>query len=751
MFQEAGLNLQGVIKLYTFTVLLIHLGYCLLLCIPSPLAASGPGRGVPHPLKGPRLPASDWVSHPDLERPRASLANTSITAAAGDHRCYTGRLDRCRSTPTVAPVARLDLAYIDDHVLTRTQNVLEPNRTNYPPTSSPASTSVPRYSTHRPREAIVLIPFSNCTLAIAWPFIRDGVKAELWLTASHITPTINLPVPMSPLAIVTTTLLGAVAIYLLTRNTRSPRADHSSNMSPDTVSSLFPDRPIRPLPKRRLREKLSPEVADSIKYPPSTHDNAPLFYYPPYTLKDEGSPPRTGSTSLVEQGRRMEIGRNYTPRRNGVGLPDGDEEETSPRSTLVTRSPPEILTRPARRPSRPDQARHPNPQPPPSTTSSVDGYDSFENTNNKKKRKIPSAGDPTLNGTHALNNDIGSLAISSNTGNTPVNELHTDRSYTHTGTYPSPGTFATSNQGISGPGRGRLGRSRNGRSPLRALPDGNNTWAGRASKAAPPQWASAEHEGSGIISNAIANAERLRPQDQENVSLLQQHSSATKTTPASTQFTFTCDSQVPGTIQWPAPSGSPGTLVGNGVYHDGSSKAASRGSGSSRRKSRRRLEKDLNMAARHRRQLAADDYYHNPPRLEDIWICEFCEYERIFGEPPMALIRDYEIKDRRHRQEEADRKRLLEKAKAKSRKGRKSGKASTRGGHAANQNPAQGTTELEREREPGASPMVPDNSHSTQSEEDYADGIDDEDSGENIMHRRPPHTELTSSPATEGV
>lgn len=59
-----------------------------------------------------------------------------------------------------------------------------------------------------------------------------------------------------------------------------------------------------------------------------------------------------------------------------------------------------------------------------------------------------------------------------------------------------------------------------------------------------------EHEGSGIISNAIANAEKLRPQGQENVSLLQQHSSANKT-PTSTQFTFTCDSQVPGTVQWP--------------------------------------------------------------------------------------------------------------------------------------------------------------------------------------------------------
>lgn len=302
-----------------------------------------------------------------------------------------------------------------------------------------------------------------------------------------LTPTFVVVMPSFP--VLMTGFLGVVAFYLLTRRPRYLRADHSPIMSPDTASSLFPDRPIRPLPKRRLRERLSPEVAGSIKYPISTHENAPLFYYPPYTLKDEGSPPRPGSTSPVEQVRRNEPGRNYTPRRNGVGLSDADEDETALRSTLVTRSPPEILSRAARRPSRSDQARHPNPQPPPSTTSSVDGYDSFENTNNKKKRKIPSAGDPTLNGTHALNNEISSLAISSGP-QSPGSEVNGDRPYSQTAGYPGSGTFMTNNQGISGPGRGRLGRSRNGRSPLRALSDGNNAWAGRTSKTAPPQWAS---------------------------------------------------------------------------------------------------------------------------------------------------------------------------------------------------------------------------------------------------------------------
>ncbi|KAF5242321.1 hypothetical protein FAUST_3332 [Fusarium austroamericanum] len=488
-------------------------------------------------------------------------------------------------------------------------------------------------------------------------------------------------------------------------------------MSPDTASSSFPSRRIRPLPRRRLREKLSPEVADTIKYPPSTHETAPLFYYPPYTLKDEGSPPRIGATSPTQQSRRTETGRNYTPRQNGLGLRDGDDEEMVMRSTMVTRSPPKILTRAARRHSKPDQPRT-NAQPPHSATSSADGYDLFENANNKKKRKIPSAGDAILNSTQLLNNEMGSIAISTDAGHSPTSELHSDRAYPHSGT----SGFMANNQGISGPGRGRLGRARNGRSPLRALPDGNSSWTGRAPKSTQAQWAPGEQEGSGIISNAIANAEKLRPQSQDNVSLLQQHSALTKSTPASTQFTFTCESQVPGTIQWPghankhsmSTQGDPGSLPpGSVAHHDGSSVAASRGSGSSRRDSKRRLDRSLNRAARHRRQVAAETRRKKPDNATHDWMCGFCEYESIFGEPPKALIRAYEIKDRKRRQEEADRKRLLEKAKAKSRKGKKSGKASSRGEHAVTQPPNQ---------EQGSN-IGTNHHHSTQSEkgEDYPD------------------------------
>jgi hypothetical protein len=107
------------------------------------------------------------------------------------------------------------------------------------------------------------------------------------------------------------------------------------------------------------------------------------------------------------------------------------------------------------------------------------------------------------------------------------------------------------------------------------------------------------------------------------------------------------------------------------VPQDSSSKQVSKHPAGSTRKSRSHLERELAIAARHRRQIATENYYHGVLDAAEIWICEFCEYERIFGEPPRTLIRDYEIKDRRHRQEEADRKRLLERGRKTTRRPQK--------------------------------------------------------------------------------
>lgn len=149
------------------------------------------------------------------------------------------------------------------------------------------------------------------------------------------------------------------------------------------------------------------------------------------------------------------------------------------------------------------------------------------------------------------------------------------------------------------------------------------------------------------------------------------------------------------------------------------SKTAHGQSNPSPKKSRRRDAKELRLAARARRRQTEAQNLHNPPKPEDIWICEFCEYESIFGGPPAALVRQYEIKDRKLRQQEEERRRLLEKAKMRSRKGRK-GKAPAKSSNPAqDRNPPHGGNE--------AAHMHSNNSQETQSEEYDEEEYDEEE------------------------
>lgn len=271
-------------------------------------------------------------------------------------------------------------------------------------------------------------------------------------------------------------------------------------------------------------------------------------------------------------------------------------------------------------------------------------------------------------------------------------------------------------------------------------------------------------ENTGIISNAIANAEKLTShQGQENISLLhQQQQSAKGNNPASPQFTFTCESQVPGTVNWPGSDrngamsmpihgtqrgegsrktsqGTQASIAGsaapNGHAMDSSgpsktSKAAHGQPKPSIKKSRKRAARELVLAAKARRRQTENQNLHNPPKPEDIWICEFCEYEAIFGRPPAALVRQYEIKDRKLRQQEEERRRLLEKAKMRSRKGKKANKASAKGNNLAHdRNPPHGANQ--------AAHMHGSNSQETHSEE-YDDEDDYDDEEEYGSHDPPP-------------
>jgi hypothetical protein len=230
-------------------------------------------------------------------------------------------------------------------------------------------------------------------------------------------------------------------------------------------------------------------------------------------------------------------------------------------------------------------------------------------------------------------------------------------------------------------------------------------------------------EQGGIISTAIANAQAEQSQGgNENGSLLQQ---AAKPSADKAQFTFTCGSDSANKMVWPGQQngnfGNPNNHRG-GAYPTAADKASQRGGGQQSiprttqgtqtspnmngtqqggaagkappqaqqgapppRKPRRKPGKIYALAARQRKMRQEYTNYHHPPTREDIWICEFCEYESIFGSPPEALVRQYEIKDRKERKRLAEKRRLLEKARMKGRKGKKGTKNAAKNNANANQ------------------------------------------------------------------
>jgi len=527
-----------------------------------------------------------------------------------------------------------------------------------------------------------------------------------------------------------------VVLWLGLKLTRRPsqQADHqeTSTMSADTASSLFPDRPIRPLPKRRLRERLSPQVADSIQYPPAPQALTPLFSYP-YTLREEEQDPGFGSRS-----RGSELDPRQA-RRSGLATEEDEEDSTGVRGQ-TGRDAPTSSARLGHHQMKSDNGRNANGngsiQQPLSSASSLDGYDAFENTNNKKKRKIPTAGDSALNGVHTMSDSVASVAGLS----AAEHPMEGDRDASAT---PLPSSHGSNNsswsggQNIAGPGRGRYGRSRSARGPLRPLPDLANIrngmpqpvpWTPRKlttlSKYIPQarrdRVANNTRTGkrNGIIAEAIAETKKqLVSEGQENISPLQDYLSK-KRDPASAQFTFTCDSQVPGALAWPAPDrrtsstaqahqalsarqgGDNWSRNTRASQNDAppaaplDAEAASKEASSqnsvagqdpvaAQKAARRSLAREYDAAAKTRRRETLLYNKRHPPKPEEVWICHFCEYESIFGSPPSALIRLYEVRDRKQRLSEQQRKAQWERLRKGKHKGKKNNKLAAKSNDAA--------------------------------------------------------------------
>lgn len=244
--------------------------------------------------------------------------------------------------------------------------------------------------------------------------------------------------------------------------------DGTFNPAPDTPSPVYPDRLIRPLPKRTLRSRLSTDAADGIYYPP-TPPASQIFYGAP------GDSEEVVNDSKVYVQQTIEADRNeLTPEADShhgfeaaVELESGDEDR------------PAVVRRSAGFRGSLSPGSSPHPQGSGSagkdglkSSTGPDGYDAFENTNNKKKRKIPTPGN--LGGHHsALSPEFASMGLANS--NPPA--VVTDGMPPGT-SYGSEDPASPLSNGISGSGRGRLGRSstrsNSGRNPLSA--NAQNAW-----------------------------------------------------------------------------------------------------------------------------------------------------------------------------------------------------------------------------------------------------------------------------------
>jgi hypothetical protein len=275
----------------------------------------------------------------------------------------------------------------------------------------------------------------------------------------------------------------------------SPPQRHSP--IPDTASPVYPDRPIRPLPKRRLRDRLSSDQTDAIPFPPQAPNTSPIFGYP-YVQSEkerpERRPLRAGSGSDVPA--CLDCGQHHSSEIDVESEEDEEEPRLrhgdmnfSPESLQMTRRDGDYYGN-GKAAMRADWDS--KPAPPGSTASSADGYESFENTNNKKKRKIPQSN--ASGGGHGhqstLSAEMANMGISQRDGESggaeDGNASHTAYTYGHQTVTSTPS--GTSN---AASGRGRYGRSGRGsldRKPLGASTNGlNAAIAGRARPDASPK------------------------------------------------------------------------------------------------------------------------------------------------------------------------------------------------------------------------------------------------------------------------
>jgi hypothetical protein len=250
-------------------------------------------------------------------------------------------------------------------------------------------------------------------------------------------------------------------------HSRSPPPSAYLNKSspvPDTTSTVYPDRLIRPLPKRRIRDRLSVHQTEQIVFPSVPNKEAPLFSFPypeARSARDNGE--ENHDDRRGERSVRRDIGTTNGAERTGGA-------KVSPRQGTLRHRP---------------QTRSNNGKPlheapavalVDSANSSIDGDEGFENTNNKKKRRFPQHQHVMVSATNlslsTMSADMANLGISSKEPGATAGAETVDgpqgynNSGSNTNAVLSPSN--SNNSGLSGPGRARYGRA--GRASLERRP-----------------------------------------------------------------------------------------------------------------------------------------------------------------------------------------------------------------------------------------------------------------------------------------
>ena len=278
------------------------------------------------------------------------------------------------------------------------------------------------------------------------------------------------------------------------------------------MSPVYPDRPIRPLPRRSLRERLSPEVAESIDYPPAPAASSPMFYtsYADAIAQRHGLVVQSAIRESLAAARQES--ENEPKQGPGFKVQEGDSDEEEG----MIRQYEELQNLQRMMPPPPKEGMNGTAEPlahsGASSNDSVDGYDSFENTNNKKKRKIPMSGNL---GAHSqslsasLSAELANLGISSPDPPDAQPSESESRAIYYGNATPAPP--ATAPAGVSGVSRSRLGRlgrrEVSGRSPLAVSTNGSNALQTR--KTSGPKRDLYPTTGAGKKSNDLSTTLRL--------------------------------------------------------------------------------------------------------------------------------------------------------------------------------------------------------------------------------------------------